>query len=263
MPHRLSPTGRLRALVVAGTVTAALAATPSAAQAIFDGDAYAFPVPDYVSGLIGANALQHTYDATTGGSGGSRSGSRRRAAPKPKPPKPPTAAQRATLRFTPTPRVTEKIHDAVAARAGVERETIVPVFVRVTTEWRRVMSRTVGWRPRDLGDTAAFTFLQTIARYRGNGNFNKSGLALIRRAVRDNLAAQPAVRRLSDARKQEAAESLELRMIFFAADLDALAQHGDSAGVTRVRGELRDWSRAIFGVDVAQVKVTRRGLVKR
>ena len=52
-------------------------------------------------------------------------------------------------------------------------------------------------------------------------------------------------------------------MIFFLdARNDALAL-GDSAGVAIARGEIRDWSEVIFGVDVNEVRLTRRGLVER
>lgn len=252
---------RLPVVAVLGALAAASAA-PANAQAMFDGPAYAFPVPDYVSGLIGASALQTTA-GLDGGSATRRAAGRRGRRAAPRRPRRPTAAQRRTLRFRPVPSVTAKIHDLVVERTGADRATVVPEFERVTADWRRVMARKVGWRPRDLGDVAAFAFVQGYGIVHGVATFDKRGLARIRAAVGDNLAADARVRRLSDARKQEAAESLELRTIFFAADVATLEERGDDAGAAAQRSELRGWLRAVYGVDVAKVRVTRRGLVRR
>ena len=130
------------------------------------------------------------------------------------------------------------------------------------TEFRKVLTG-VGWSSRNLGDMAAFSLLQGYVTWRQVAKVPSEGLKALRREVRDNLALQKQVRRLSDARQQEIAEILELRVIFFLdARNDALAL-GDSAGVAIARGEIRDWTESIFGVDVNEVRLTRRGLVER
>ena len=44
--------------------------------------------------------------------------------------------------------------------------------------------------------------------------------------------------------------------------VDAVAL-GDSAAATVARAKIREWTESIFGVDVNDVKLTRRGFVDR
>ncbi|MFA4929630.1 MAG: DUF6683 family protein [Patulibacter sp.] len=231
------------------------------ASAMFDGPAYAFPVPDYVSGLIGQSALSNAYGASDSSSGSSKKGSSKRK-PKAKPkPRKPTAAQRRALRFTETPAVTQRINQLVIERTGADPAVLLPVLDKVRADWRQVLTKNVKWSPRDLGDATAFTFIQLNNQYRGQGQLDERAVASIRTLVRDDLARKASVRRLSAARKQEAVEVLQLRTIFLATTRDLRQQAGDAAGVRAAKEDIRSFTRETFGIDLQKVKVGKKGLV--
>ncbi len=233
----------------------------SRAQAMFDGPAYAFPVPDYVSGLIGAAALNHA----SGGSGSSSSGKgtskkpskRKKAKAKPKRP---TAAQRRKLRFTESPTVTARVDQTLVERTGVDPAVLLPQLDAARTEWRRVLAKVVKWSPRDLGDVAAFTFLQLNRLYRGQAVVDARAAEAIRKQVRDDLARLAAVRRLAASRKQEASEVLRLRTTLLASTIEQRRELGDAAAVDAAEEEIRDFTREVFDIDLRKVKVGKKGL---
>ncbi len=255
-----------RRALLASSVLAAALVPASPASAYFDGPAYAFPVPDYVSGLIGQSALSHAYAASGSSSRGTRSRtkskSKSKAKPKPKP-KRATARQLRALRFVPKPEVTARIHQVLVERTGRPAAEIVPIFDGVKADWERVLTRTVKWSARDLGDAAAFTFLQLNRVYRGQSRLKGSVVAALRKQVRTDLALNRGVRRLPDADKQQAAEMLQLRTVFLASNLEATQQAGDTAGARTAREDVRRFTREIYGVDLAKVKLTSKGLARR
>lgn len=264
--HRASPV-RARSLRVAlvallATLLVALAA-PHRANAMFDGPAYAFPVPDYVSGLIGTSALTNAYGAS-GGTSSKGKGRKSRSKPKPPPkPKRATAAQRRTLRFSRTPAVTDAIYGVVVRRTNADPAVVVPQFVNVVNEWRRVMRTAAKWVPTDLGDSFTFAFLQHFRLYHGQSSFNAKGAELIRKEVRNSLALQKPVRRLTTARKQEAAEMVELRTIFLMSALETAQQQRDASAIAAARKDVREFAEETYGFDIAKVRVTSKGLQKR
>ena len=246
--------GRARA-VVAVLAVAALAPAAAQAQTPLDGAAYAFPVPDYVGALVGANSLD---PGTSGGGKPSRPGKGRQRVPRP------TGRQLATLRFRPAAQVTQGVYQRVIDQVGpaVDPAVLTGQLDAAKASFRGVLDR-VGWSPRDVGDVAAFSLVQGYVTWHEITNVPGAGLKAARREVRDNLARQKPVRRLSGARQQEIAEILELRVIFFLdARNDALALD-DPAGVAAARAAFRDWTEEVFGVDVADLRLTRRGLVER
>lgn len=241
---------------IATVAAALLASAPAAdAQAPFDGAAYAFPVPDYVSTLVGTNTLDPAFTGKRRGGGKPNRPARVKHA---------TRRQLASLRYAPTTTVTDGVYARVLDQAGPE---VDPALLRTQldaakAQFRDVLHR-VGWHADDLGDMAAFTFLQAYVTWYRNATVPKQGLPRLRQAVRDNLARQPQVRRLSDARKQEIAELLELRMILFLDQRNDAQAAGDSASVAIARGDVRDWATSVFGVDLNDVRLTARGLVGR
>jgi hypothetical protein len=240
-------------LLAAGMVLAAslVLVCGARAQAPFDGSAYAFPVPDYVSTIVATNTL---------GPPSGRSGT---AKPKKRaqPVKHATRRQLRSLRYAPSPTVTQSVYQRVVDQvgAGVDPATLQGQLEAAKTQFRSVLAK-LGWSPADLGDMAAFAFLQGYVTWRENGVVPQGALGPLRRQVRDDLARQRSVRRLSDARKQEIAEILELRTIFFLDSRNDAAAAGDSAGVTIARAQMREWIEDVYGVDVDDVKLTRHGV---
>jgi hypothetical protein len=244
--------GLLIALFLFGILTVAPAAR---AQAPLDGSAYAFPVPDYVGSIVGANTLDP--GAGTGGGRGNEPGER-------KPVRRATRGQLATLRFTRAPHVTQGVYKRVIDQVGVSVDPVVLTaqLDGAKATFREVLAR-VGWSASDLGDIAAFSLVQGYITWHQIGHVSQPGLKVLRREVRDNLALQKAVRRLSDARQQEIAEILELRVIFFRDAYANARASGESVDVAVARAQTREWIETIFGVDVNEVRLTRRGLVDR
>jgi hypothetical protein len=157
--------------------------------------------------------------------------------------------------------VTESVYRRVVDQAGpaVDPATLHAQLDAAKAQFRAVLAK-LGWSPNDLGDMAAFVFLQGYVTWRENGVVPERALAPLRRQVRDDLALSRSVRRLSDARKQEIAEILELRTIFFLDSRNDAAAAGDSAGVAIARSQMREWIEAVYGVDVNDVRLTRQGV---
>lgn len=237
---------------------AAMVIAPAAhAQTPLDGGAYAFPVPDYVGSLVGANSL----DPHTGKGDDRRSDKPEQRKQRVRRP---TRRQLTTLRFEPAPEVTQGVYQRVIDQVGpsVDPAVLTGQLDAAKAQFREVMAQ-VGWSSSHLADVAAFSLVQGYVTWHQVSKVSEPGLKVLRREVRTNLALQKPVRRLSDARQQEIAEILELRVIFFLdARNDAVAL-GDSAGVSVARAEIREWTETIFGVDVNEVRLTRRGLVER
>lgn len=89
------------------------------------------------------------------------------------------------------------------------------------------------------------------------------GSEAVRRDVREDPASDRRVRRLSHARKQTAAEMLELRVIFLLTDYNNALEAGDAAGVAAAKAQIRSWIRTAFEIDLKRVKLTRKRLVPR
>jgi hypothetical protein len=241
-----------------GALAAATAIAPAAhAQTPLDGGAYAFPVPDYVGALVGANSL----DAHTGrghGRGSDKPKQRKQRVRRPSP------RQLAALRFVPAPEVTQGVYQRVIDEVGpsIDPAVLTGQLDAAKTEFREFLER-IRWSSSNLADVAAFSLVQGYVTWHQVTRLSEPGLKALRRDVRANLALQKRVRRLSDARQQEIAEILELRVIFFLdARNDAVAL-GDSAGVAVARADIREWTETIFDVDVNEIRLTRRGLVAR
>jgi len=178
----------------------------------------------------------------------------------------PTARQRATLRFKRTAAVTRSSYEAVFARLapGNDRTALFAEFERVTAIAHDGMRDLSGrWSPGNLADVSAYMQLSGYAAYSSRTSLPGRAVVAVQRAARTRMALDRRVRRLSDARAQEAAEMLELRTILRVSELNLGRIEGDAARVQAARAELRAWIRECFGLDLARVKLTRRGFVKR
>lgn len=249
------PVRRLRRSLpwlVAALVAGAVIPAAARAQMPLDGSAYAFPVPDYVGGLVGANSLDPGLTSHKGSTKKQRAHR----------PKPPTRRQLATLRYAPRASVTQDVYARVLEQLGpaVDPAQLTAQLDAAKANFRAVVKK-LHWSTRDLGDMAAFSFVQSYITWNEIEEVSPRGLKLLRADVRANLARQAKVRRLSDARQQEIAEILELRVIFFLDQRNDAMRAGESTAVARA--ELREWATSIFGVDVNDVRLTSRGLRER
>lgn len=241
---------RARAAIAAAMVALAAAATAPSAGA------QALPPIDY---------SQFDVLISTLGNASLPAGSTGSTKPSPSRPKGPTARQRATLRFHRSAKVTQSLYQRVIANAdpGADPAALTGQMDAAKASFRKVLTKTVGWRSYDVGDVAAFSLLQAYALVAQHARLSSRGMAAVRRDVRDNLAGQAKIRRLSDARQQEIAEVFELRVIFFIDAVNDAARAQDPAAAATARDRLREWADDTFGLDVTKVKLTARGLVRR
>lgn len=184
--------------------------------------------------------------------------SRRRAARRP------TARQRATLRFAADPAVSAAVDRDFVERFGVPGVDPELVLADLTALRRTAEDdlRRIGWSTADFGDVAAYGLVVAYGVLTGDP-IPAAGAARVRAAVRDALAAQRSVRRLSDARQQELAETLLLRVAYSVGWINDRVARGDEAGADEVRDSLRRFARDVYGLDPLAVRLTRRGFVAR
>lgn len=224
--------------------------------------------PDYGTLITQATALNQALGQNLGsqgsGSGKPDRGRQRPEREEPKP-KPPTARQRASLRFSPDPAITARVDRAFAAgfgAPGVDVDVVIADLTRLR-ELATADLKRFGWRATDLGDIAAYVLIGAFLRLRDDveGRVAPRHAAAVRRGVRDALAVQPSVRRLTDARQQELAETLLLRIAYSVAHLNTLTDHGDDDGAAAVREQLRSFIEEIYGIDPTRARLGPRGFV--
>jgi hypothetical protein len=180
--------------------------------------------------------------------------------------KQPTARQLAALRFKRTEAVKQSSYQAVMAllEPGFDPAALTADFDRITAMVHKDLRRLSGqWSPNNIADVAAFIQLGAYAAFTSRGSLPDRGVRAVQRAARTRMALDKRVRRLPDARTQQAAEMLELRTILRVSDINVGRMNGDAAREQAARGKLRTWIKESFGLDLAGVKLTRRGFVKR
>ena len=178
----------------------------------------------------------------------------------------PTKRHLATLRFSRDPQVTEANNQAVIDKLGPGYD---PAAVVADIERNRVLAHDAmrafrgRWRPNDLADVASFVLLSGYAAYHDRSTLSDEGCLAVRRAARQGLAGNKAVRRTPKADKQTAAEMSEIRMIYAIGDLNFAVAAGDAAAISEARQKIRGWIRDAYAFDVRSARLTRRGFTKR
>ena len=239
-----------RSVLVVALAAWALAATPAAAQTAGD-----LPYVNAVDAWADGQSLHRLLP----GAGGQTGGKKQRA-------RTPTARQLAALRFKRTDAVQQSSYQAVMAllEPGFDPVAVAAEFDRLTAIAHKAMRGLSGrWSPSNIADVAAFMQLSAYAAYTSRTSLPDRGLAAVQRAARTGMALDRGVRRLSDARTQQAAAMLELRTILRVSDVNVGRIERDAAREQTARAALRSWIKESFGLDVKRVKLTRRGFVKR
>jgi hypothetical protein len=240
--------------VVAGS---AWAPAPASAQGVGD-----IPYVDAVDAWADGESLRGLLPGSGEGTG-TESAKPKQGAPRPKRP---TARQLATLRFERTEAVTAKAYQAVMdlLEPGYDPAALVAEFDRLKALVHKGMRQHKDpWSPNNIGDVVAYMLVSCYAAFYSRTSLPDRGVLAVRRSAREDLASDRRIRRLSDARMQEAAEMLELRTIIRISDLNVARMQGDAALEQAAEAELRSFVREVLGVDFKKVKLTRQGLVRR
>jgi hypothetical protein len=253
---------QLVGLLVGVSALTAAALAPAAHAQSFDGPAYAFPVPDYSSQLISDAALE----AAKGGGGDDR---QRRRGERAKRPKRPTARQRAKLRFRPSEQVMrdfdQRLVDAFALEFDLDDPTLVLNLLDAgRREFRAMLTAAPEpWDPDNVGDVAAGVLVLGYEEVKAKTSVPLGGKRALRRVVHDALASSRRIRRQSDAEQQTYAEELLQMAMLHGSGIHLAQNAGDTTLAAERREGMRSWIQDTLGLDVGEIKLTKRGLGAR
>lgn len=259
-----SPLLRSTLALLAALGLAAVAAPPATAKCVTKWQ------PDF-SGQSGGSLVLDCFSTPSvgGGSGGSK--------PAKKPRTKPTGAELRALRYTPRASVSRKVQaelvrdllpsDPVAAADPQSQRARQQIESGDLTRQARSGLRKLKWRTDDLGDHYAQAYIYTWLTVTGTDSLPSKTDRAVRRQLRDRLALDPKVRRMSDARQQAWAERLDSWMVVTVGNYNALRKRGADRGdviawQTRTRHIMRE--DGLLGENVSGgVRLTSKGIVPR
>ena len=248
-------------------------AAPAGAQ--WDPSATADLGAGYGNLALSQSVLSNTREGGSGGGSAQRKKARK--------PKKPTVRQLRALRFAPDPAVAAannaRLAEVLLAACPPERTGCPANHAQIIAErlptgeflhtFGTNVKKLLGGSPRNVADAASgfvlLTWVIQRAEQGGRSSLTPAELAGARRflrGTRDTLARSRKLRRLPDPEQQRLAETLgnvaqhgiNLRATFLAL--------GDPATAADVSGYLRDRAEDWMGIDVADLRLTRRGFVR-
>ncbi len=116
-----------------------------------------------------------------------------------------------------------------------------------------------GMRPSDLGDSLAEYWATNWSVATGGASTSPAQTRAIRYQIGPNVARSPEVRAMSDAKKQELAETLMLNLVVETIGAQAALKKGDTILIQEVRTQTAARFKQEFGVDLNALKVSNRG----
>jgi hypothetical protein len=260
MRHQRADRRALRAAFAAALLAAvaALGFAPVSASAQTVGD---IPYIDAVDAWADGQSLRRTLPGSGDGAITQPSKPRRGNRPNGA-----TARQLASLRFERSEEVTRQNDQAVMAllEPGYDPAAVVAEFDRLRAVVHDGIEGWKGrWSPSNIADVAAYMLLSSYSVYYAKPSVSERGSLAVRSVARNSMALNRQIRRLSDARKQTAADMLELRTIFRLSDINVARMEGDATSEQTAKAQLRAWIKDAFGIDLERVRLTRKGLVPR
>ena len=273
----------MRLKLALAAVAIALLLPPASASAQWDPSATADLGAGYGRTALSQSILTNTRDPGSGG-GGSEKPKKRKA----KKPRKPTQRQLQTLRFAPDPAVTEannaRLADVLLATCPPEDTICPPNHAEIiagllpTGQFRASFARNLkalaGGSADNLADVAAGAVLLVWEAQRaepgrqpGFTDAETAGAKRFLRGTRATLALNRRIRRMPDADQQEMAETLAnvaqhgiaLQAVYLGWDGSA----PDTATAAIISTYLGDVVERWLGVDVDDLRLTRRGFVRR
>ena len=119
-----------------------------------------------------------------------------------------------------------------------------------------------GMRPNDLGDSLAEYWTTNWAYASGLSATTPAQTKAIRFQLGPTIARNPQVRRMSDAQKQAFSETLMLNLVVEVIGMEAGRRKHDPAVLQKIRTQTAARFKQEFGVDLMELKLTRRGFVR-
>lgn len=239
---------------------------------MYDGSAYAFPVPDYVGPMLSSSILNSSVEAAQGnkkrGKTTPKSSSKKtttRPTANPSSAKA-TAAQLAKLNYTPSAATTRKVNEQFAKQFlgsdAKKREQFLKILNsgQLQQDYRKMISQ-VGLSHRNLADatTAYLVTSWQIVHQQKEGN--RKGILAERDKMQNMLARNAKIQSLSNAQKQEIAEQMQLMTMTMVLAYRNNEHIGDEKNARLVRQSLISELKK-NGVDLHKIKMTDRGFVK-
>lgn len=183
--------------------------------------------------------------------------------------KEPTKAQYRTLRFAPSEAVSatvrQRMIDQLAHGENAEQARAQIGSGDLMRQFGEAMGRMRGWSGRDYGDVYALAYIQMWLGVNEVQHTSDATDKAVREQLRRQLALDAKVRRAKDAVQQENAEWLASWTVVLLGSLQHLRELGDPAAVERFRENAKQLIRStdLLGVDLTEVRLTRRGIQRR
>jgi hypothetical protein len=252
-------------------VALSLTLLPSPARAQFDGPAYAFPVPDYVTPMV-TNSILSSSTRAAQRRRAKRSKSSSRARPQPKKAvagkKSNPAPAPVKLTYTPSASVTEQANDDFArflaentslkreeARSKLQEGAFRNQFSQLTAPCN--LSR------NNIADvlTAYMVVSWKILHDQPNASqpLERTGTQAVQASVRKQMAADGKLSALNDTQKQLFAELLSNLTVLYVTSNADFRQKNDQGALRRFREEVRTASQKRVGADLSKIRFTSAG----
>jgi hypothetical protein len=170
--------------------------------------------------------------------------------------------------FRADPGVSARVRRAVLAAALASSPN--PAALRAAVEsgapWQEfdALLRRHGYDPRDLADVvAAYYLIAWEVATAGDALAQPAGIAAVRGQARRLIAATPAMARLSEAERQETAETLAFHAMAIAARHHDLQAAGEAAPLAAFRAEVAEAVAQQQGIDLRRFTLTPAGFQAR
>lgn len=258
---------KVRSLISVALCAVTLSLSAPAHSQMYDGSAYAFPVPDYVGPMLSSSIL-NSSGATQSGKKSRKSKSKnsgKKTTPKPTPAVA-TPAQLAKLNFTPSAAITRKVNAEFAQRflgSDVKKREQFLKFLntgQLQQDYRKMVSQ-LGLSPRNLADATTAYLVTGWQIVHEKKESNRKGILAERKKMQNMLARNAKIRAMTNAQKQETAEQLQLMTITIAVAHRQNQRNRDAKKAQLIRqGVLNELKKN--GVDLQKIKLTDRGFVK-
>ncbi|WP_052121701.1 DUF6683 family protein [Inquilinus limosus] len=172
-------------------------------------------------------------------------------------------ASLAALQFHPSAEVSRSVLDRIARQFGgrqpdAYRQALVRDGVLARFDG---LLRQLGYDSHDVADAyTAYLVLSWEVVNNGDAMQYRSGIDALRRSMRQALARTPRFTSMTDAQKQEMAETFGYLAMIAVATRDDLRRKGDEAGLSRLRDGVTGMAQRM-GVNLRAIKMTPQGFV--